>query len=125
MTTRTVLQSRVTEKLFKRRSKKSQGFQRGNIQARINDDRLEARTRYKIIAPFKLKVMLHQCTRDDSQRNVMFVVDHYQVVYCSSILLTAKLKILTRRGIIFYMLCLLLTVGLIVHNLKLMIMINT
>ena len=47
-----------------------------------------------------LKVMLH---RDDSQRNVMFVVDHYQVVYCSSILLTAKLKILTRRGIIFYM----------------------
>ena len=74
-----------------------------------------------------LKVMLHQCTRDDSQRNVMFVVDHYQVVYCSSILLTAKLKILTTRGIIFYMarLCLLLTVGLIVHNLKLMIMINT
>ena len=69
-----------------------------------------------------LKVMLH---RDDSQRNVMFVVNHYQVVYCSSILLTAKLKILTRRGIIFYMLCLLLTVDLIVHNLKLMIMINT
>ena len=33
VTTITVLQSSVTEKLFKRCSKKSQGFQRGNISS--------------------------------------------------------------------------------------------